>query len=122
MTAITAKRGPTWLSVLADVLTLVLGGLALLFGLVSLVAAAFEGTDSGGWVAWGAMLVVTGLMLLTGGWLRTRRPVLGLVLVVVGAVAWSVLSYWMVFTVVVGGVLVVAAILTTNLRATDATT
>jgi hypothetical protein len=61
-------------------------------------------------------------MLLTGGWLRTRRPVLGLVLVVVGAVAWSVLSYWMVFTVVVGGVLVVAAILTTNLTATDATT
>jgi len=114
MTAITARRGPIWLSGLADVLTFVMGGIAALFGLASLVG--------GGSVGWGGLLLVTGLMLLTGGWLRTRRPLPGLALVVIGAVAWSVLSYWLFFTVLAGGVLVVSAILSTNFHAPDATT
>jgi hypothetical protein len=122
MTAITARRGPTWLSGLADVLTFVLGGIALLFGALSLLGGALDNTNDTGYVAWGGMLFVTGLILLTGGWLRTRRPLPGLALVVVGAVAWSVLSYWMFFTVIAGGVLVVSAILTTNFRTPDATT
>jgi len=122
MTAITARRGPTWLSGLADVLTFVLGGIAALFGALSLLGGAMDSTIDTGYVAWGGMVFVTGLMLLTGGWLRTRRPLPGLALVVIGAVAWSVLSYWMFFTVIAGGVLVVSAILSTNLRAPDATT
>jgi len=122
MTAITARRGPNWLSGLADVLTFVMGGIAALFGLLSLLGGALDGTSDTGYVAWGGMLFVTGLMLLTGGWLRTRRPLAGLALVVIGAVAWSVLSYWMFFTVIAGGVLVVSAILSTNFRAPDATT
>ena len=40
MTAITARRGPTWLSGLADVLTFVMGGIAALFGLLSLLGGA----------------------------------------------------------------------------------
>lgn len=122
MTAITARRGPTWLSGLADVLTFVLGGLAALFGALSLLGGAMDNTNDAGYVAWGGMVFVTGLILLTGGWLRTRRPLAGLALVVVGAVAWSALSYWMFFTVVAGAVLVAAALLTTNFRAPDATT
>ena len=122
MTAITARRGPTWLSGLADVLTFVMGGLATLFGLLSLIGAAMDRTDDAGYVVWGGMLFVTGLVLLTGGWLRGRRPLAGLVVVVVGAVAWSVLSYWMFFTVLAGGVLVVAAVLSTSFRTPDAAT
>lgn len=122
MTAITARRGPTWLSGLADVLTFVLGGIAVLFGALSLLGGAMDNTNDTGYIAWGGMVFLTGLMLLTGGWLRTRRPLPGLALVVIGAVAWSVLSYWMFFTVIAGGVLVVSAILSTNFRAPDATT
>ena len=122
MTAITARRGPTWLSGLADVLTFVLGGIAALFGALSLLGGAMDSTIDTGYVAWGGMVFVTGLMLLTGGWLRTRRPLPGLALVVAGAVAWSVLSYWMFFTVVAGAVLIVAAMLSTNFRPPDATT
>ena len=122
MTAITARRGPTWLSGLVDVLTFVMGGIAALFGLLSLLGGALDRTDDTGYVVWGGMLLVTGLMLLTGGWLRTQRPLPGLALVVIGAVAWSVLSYWLFFTVLAGGVLVVSAILSTNFHAPDATT
>jgi hypothetical protein len=122
MTAITARRGPTWLSGLADVLTFVMGGIAALFGALSLLGGAMDNTNDAGYVTWGALLFVTGLILLTGGWLRSRRPLPGLALVVVGAVAWSVLSYWMFFTIVAGAVLVAAAVLTTSFRAPDAAT
>jgi hypothetical protein len=122
MTTITARRGPTWLSGLADVLTFVMGGMAMLFGLLSLVGGAFDRTVDAGYIVWGGMLLVTGVVLVMGGWLRSRRPLLGLLVVVVGAVAWSVLSYWMLFTVVAGGVLVVSAVLSTNFRTPDATT
>ena len=51
-----------------------------------------------------------------GAYLRTRRPPVGLTLVVVGAISWSFLTYWMFVTVVAGAVLIVLAVLATSSR------
>jgi hypothetical protein len=102
----TTVDGRGWIGMTTDILAALMGGLAVLSGL----GATLGDRDSAGW---GALLLLTGLVLLAGAYLRTRRPPAGLALIVVGAISWSFLTYWMFFTVVVGAVLIVLALLGT---------
>jgi hypothetical protein len=102
-TTIDGRRG---IGIATDVLAALMGGFATLIGL----SAAIGDSDS---VGWGALLFITGAILLTGSYFRTRRPPVGVLLVVVGAISWSFLTYWLFFTVVAGAVLVVLVLLAT---------
>jgi hypothetical protein len=93
----------------ADILATVMGGFAALGG----VGAMLGDADS---LGYGALFFLTGVTLLAGAYLRTRRPPAGLALVVVGAISWSFLTYWLFLTVVAGAVLVVLAVVATNGR------
>ena len=103
----TTIDGRSGIGIATDVLAALMGGFAALTGL----GAAIGDGDSSGW---GALLFITGVILLTGSYLRTRRPPVGVLLVVVGAISWSFLTYWMFFTVVVGAALIVLALLATT--------
>ena len=102
----TTVDGRGWLGTTTDIMAALMGGFAVLAGL----GAALGDGDSAGF---GALLLVTGLVLLAGAYLRTRRPPAGLTLIVVGAISWSFLMYWLVLTVVAGAVLIVLAVLAT---------
>ena len=103
----TTIDGRSGIGIATDVLAALMGGFAALTGL----GAAIGDSDSSGW---GALLLITGAILLTGSYLRTRRPPVGVSLIIVGAISWSFLTYWMFFTVVVGAVLIVLALLATT--------
>jgi hypothetical protein len=103
----TTVDGRGWIGMTTDILAATMGGFAALGGLGAMIGDA----DSAGW---GALLLVTGLVLLAGAYLRTRRPPAGLTLIVVGAISWSLLFYWLVLTVVAGAVLVVLAVIATS--------
>jgi len=103
----TTVDGRRRIGMATDILAAAMGGFAALGGL----GATLGDGDSAGW---GALLLVTGLMLLTGAYLRTRRPPAGLALIVVGAISWSFLTYWMFLTVIAGAVLIVLALLATT--------
>jgi hypothetical protein len=108
MTSTTATiDGRRGIGIVTDVLAALMGGFATLIGL----GAAIGDSDSAGW---GAMLFITGAILLTGSYLRTRRPPVGVLLIIVGAISWSFLTYWMFFTVVAGAVLIVLALVATG--------
>jgi hypothetical protein len=107
MNAQTTVDGRGWIGTTTDILASLMGGLAALMGL----SAMLFGDDS---TRWGALLAITGAVLLTGAYLRTRQPPAGLTLIVVGAISWSFLTYWMFFTVVVGAALIVLALLATT--------
>ena len=105
----TTVDGRGWIGMTADILATVMGGFAALGGLGAMLG---DGDSLG----YGALFFLTGVMLLAGAYLRTRRPPAGLALVVVGAISWSFLTYWLFLTVVAGAVLVVLAVVATNGR------
>jgi hypothetical protein len=109
MTSTTTIDGRRGIGIATDVLAALMGGFATLIGL----SAAIGDSDS---VGWGALLFITGAILLTGSYLRTRRPPVGVLLVIVGAISWSFLTYWLFFTVVAGAVLVALALIAADGR------
>jgi hypothetical protein len=103
----TVVDGRRRIGIATDVLATLMGGFAALTGLGALLGDS----DS---LGWGALLLVTGLTLLAGAYLRTRQRSAGVTLIIIGAISWSCLTYWMFFTVVVGAALIVLALLATT--------
>ncbi len=105
MTADSSRHGyPLWLTIVIALM----GGFAFLVGVVGLVAGlSGEGDDSRNFSL--AMLLV-GVALLGGLWLTSRLPYVSVGLVVLGALGFGMSTFWMVFTVVVGVAVAIAAL------------
>ena len=91
----------------AKILGLVLGAVFLLFGIIEVVT---HRRDTAGALAfWGLSLLGGGALVLVGTLVRTTRRDLGLILVVIGAVAGTNATLWTLLVPILAVVTVVAA-------------
>jgi hypothetical protein len=104
-TTTVSRRG--WLGITADIMATTMGAFATLGG----IAAAIDDGDSAGF---GILFALAGVALLTGAYLRTRRPAAGLALVIAGALTWSFIFSWLFPMVLVGVAAAVLAALATT--------
>jgi hypothetical protein len=111
-TTTVSRRG--WLGITADIVATTMGAVAMLGG----IGAAIGDGDSTGS---GILLSLAGVALLSGAYLRTRRPVAGVALVAVGALSWSFIFSWLPPMVLVGLAVIALAVLATNRTPRSAT-
>jgi hypothetical protein len=81
-------------------------GAALLLAVWAIVfapLAAFTGDDVSNW--W-VFFLLTGVAMFAGLWIEHQKQLLGLLLVVLPGIAISVLTFWALFPVIIGLVLV----------------
>jgi hypothetical protein len=107
MTATTATRFgyPTWLAIVAAVV----GAFATLMGLAAAIVHIVDSSDDSGY--FGVLLLTVGVGLLLALWLLRRAPLASVLLLALGGLAFGLVTFWMVVTVVLGVVIAVGAVL-----------
>jgi hypothetical protein len=109
-TEIAPKQGyPTWLVVVASAMA----ALAFSFGIGAVLGAVLGGQsdEDDGMSMWGLFLTLDAAGIAAGLLLARRAPIVSVLLVAAGAVGFGLLSFWMVFTLVAGAVVAIAALL-----------
>jgi hypothetical protein len=90
-----------------------MAALAVSFGIGAVLGAVLGGQsdEDDGMSMWGLFLTLDAAGIAAGLLLARRAPIVSVLLVAAGAVGFGLLSFWMVFTLVAGAVVAIAALL-----------